>query len=343
MAVEVVNGTAAFSFPTVRFTAPDGTFAVTMNGRLRLVPGAPGNPSPRMYSLGADRAVTFTPANRPARDQAQPHLEGKWSGIGGRLPGPDDVVAFEMPPLKVAGAPAVPDTVLDSTPTASGSRRQLGEVPVHERAILPALLAAWSGVWIPAPQQAPVFRAATDTVAVYVTVRDSRGQLVPDLDQEHFQVSEDGRPVPIAVFSRDPQPLSVAVMLDMSQGASWGGTNLRAAVLSFFDALRPVDRMSLGSFGLEIAVGANLTRDRVRDRPRARRGDVARRRHAVVGSHPRSDDVGVQRNRSACRVGCDGRPRLRRIARVRGWPIGHRTPAHRTGRHGVRGALREQP
>ena len=112
---------------------------------------------------------------------------------------------------------------------------------MYERAILPAVLAAWSGVWIPAAQQAPVFRAAADNVAVYATVRDSRGQLVPDLDQEHFHVSEDGRPAPIAVFSRDPQPLSVAVMLDMSQGASWGGTNLGGAVLSFFDALGPAD------------------------------------------------------------------------------------------------------
>jgi VWFA-related protein len=111
-------------------------------------------------------------------------------------------------------------------------------------------------------QEQATFRSSVQTVVVHATVRNQDGQLVPDLTAEAFEVFEDGQRREVLQFSRDPQPLGVAMMLDMSQGASWGTAELRTAVLSFVEALRPVDRMRLGSFGLQIAVGANLTRDR---------------------------------------------------------------------------------
>jgi VWFA-related protein len=113
------------------------------------------------------------------------------------------------------------------------------------------------------PAEVPqVFRADVNAVAVHVTVRDADGRFVPGLTRDAFEILDDGRPTEVVQFSSDPQPLSVAVMLDMSQGSSWGQIDLRSAVLAFADSLKPVDRMSLGSFGLEIAVGANLTNDR---------------------------------------------------------------------------------
>jgi Ca-activated chloride channel homolog len=113
------------------------------------------------------------------------------------------------------------------------------------------------------PTQKPqTFRSGVNTVAVYATVKDAAGRFVPDLDREAFEILDDGRPTEIVLFSNDPQPLSVAIMLHMSQGASWGEVDLRRAIVSFVDSLQPADRVSLGSFGLEIAVGANLTNDR---------------------------------------------------------------------------------
>ena len=109
---------------------------------------------------------------------------------------------------------------------------------------------------------AQTFRSGIQTVAVYATVRDSNGRFVTDLPRDAFEIVDDGRPTEIVLFSSDPQPLSVAIMLQMSQSASWGAADLRGAVLAFVDALEPSDRVSLGSFGIEIAVGANLTNDR---------------------------------------------------------------------------------
>jgi hypothetical protein len=104
--VRVENGEGTFSFSPVRFAASDGTFIVTVAGRLRLVPG---DAAPRMYMFWADRAVAFTPVNRPARDPAEPKPEGGASVSSRPIPGPDEVVAFEMPPLNAPGAPPVPD------------------------------------------------------------------------------------------------------------------------------------------------------------------------------------------------------------------------------------------
>jgi Ca-activated chloride channel family protein len=111
-----------------------------------------------------------------------------------------------------------------------------------------------------AAQQA--FRAAVDTVPVYATVRDADGRLVPNLTREAFQILDNGKPVEVAVFSNEPQPLRVAVMLDASNsvGAIGRGGTLDT-VLAFMRALGPADRASLGTFGAEIAVGANRTND----------------------------------------------------------------------------------
>jgi Ca-activated chloride channel family protein len=134
---------------------------------------------------------------------------------------------------------------------------------------LAACGAALAGLSLGAQQ--PAFRAAAQTVAVYATVQDSDGRLAPDLSQHDFLLFEDGHPKPITVFSTDPQPLRVAVMLDQSMdnmafgsaaGVATAGAPLRASVMAFTDALDQADRVSVGSFGLEIAVGANLTRDR---------------------------------------------------------------------------------
>ena len=107
-----------------------------------------------------------------------------------------------------------------------------------------------------------VFRTGVYTVPVYATVQDAEGRLVPNLPKDAFQVYDDGQPVDISVFSTEPQPLSVAVMLDTSSSVrAVGRPGQPEAVLAFMRALGPADRASLGTFGAEIAVGANRTND----------------------------------------------------------------------------------
>src|ERR1700688_5014853 len=57
-------------------------------------------------------------------------------------------------------------------------------------------------------------RTTVTLVVVPVTVKDSQGELVTDLQQNDFRVFEDGVEQPIALFSADAFPLSVAVLID---------------------------------------------------------------------------------------------------------------------------------
>lgn len=53
-------------------------------------------------------------------------------------------------------------------------------------------------------------------VEVPTIVKDSKGNLVAGLTWRDFKVYENGRPVHLAFFSTDPQPLSIAYVIDQS-------------------------------------------------------------------------------------------------------------------------------
>jgi len=125
-----------------------------------------------------------------------------------------------------------------------------------------ACAAALAALSAPLPAQQITFRAGVETVAVYATVRDRDHRLVTGLTKDAFEVLDEGKRTAITVFSSEPQPLSVAIMLDMSGSMSGTFDQLRRSVLAFVNALRPEDRARIGTFGTEIAVGANLTNDR---------------------------------------------------------------------------------
>src|SRR4029077_15902846 len=57
-------------------------------------------------------------------------------------------------------------------------------------------------------------RTTVSLVVVPVTVKDSAGELVTDLQQNDFRVFEDGVEQPIALFSADAFPLSAAILID---------------------------------------------------------------------------------------------------------------------------------
>jgi VWFA-related protein len=56
-----------------------------------------------------------------------------------------------------------------------------------------------------------------DVVNVLCTVRDRNGALVKDLDQDHFEIREDGKPQQIRYFARETDlPLTLGLLVDVS-------------------------------------------------------------------------------------------------------------------------------
>jgi VWFA-related protein len=121
--------------------------------------------------------------------------------------------------------------------------------------VVAASLTATAGV-------AAQFRSSVSTVAVYATVGESDGRLITDLEQSDFTLLDNGVEVPIALFSNDPQPITVALMLDMSGSMVRRFVTVRESTLWFINALAPGDRAQIGSFGEEVAISPLLTGDK---------------------------------------------------------------------------------
>jgi Ca-activated chloride channel family protein len=126
-------------------------------------------------------------------------------------------------------------------------------------AVVCVLALAPAGV---AVQQA-TFRQGVDIVRVHASVQDREGRLLTALTRGDFELVDNGRPVEIVAFSNDPQPLTLALMLQMSWSMAPHYGRLTASARHLIDALRPVDRIRVGTFTNEVAVSPFLTADRV--------------------------------------------------------------------------------
>ncbi len=121
------------------------------------------------------------------------------------------------------------------------------------RLLITASLLAFAVASTQAFQQ-PTFKSGAKTVAVYATVTDKDGRLVPDLAQEDFEIRDSGKTQPIAVFSNEVQPISVVIMLDRS-GSMRGNFGLvEAAGEAFVRAMLPADRARIGSFAEKVQI-----------------------------------------------------------------------------------------
>src|SRR5215212_875543 len=63
---------------------------------------------------------------------------------------------------------------------------------------------------------AQTFRGSVTTVEIPVTVTDTANRLITGLTKDDFEVFEDGDPEPITQFSDKRTPVSVGVLLDIS-------------------------------------------------------------------------------------------------------------------------------
>lgn len=122
--------------------------------------------------------------------------------------------------------------------------------------LLPGLTAT-----LPADQQV-TFRSGTTTVAVYATVTDRSGRLVPDLREEHFEVYDNGRLQQLTLFKSDVQPITVVVMLDTSGSMTFYLDLLKQGAEQFVLRLLPDDRARVGSFSDKIRISPTFTGNR---------------------------------------------------------------------------------
>jgi Ca-activated chloride channel family protein len=114
----------------------------------------------------------------------------------------------------------------------------------------------------PGAQAQQTFRAETQTVAVYATVTDARGNLVTDLKASDFQIADDGHKRPITVFKSDIQPITVVILLDRSPSLFGVATRTQDAAGEFTRHFLPRDRACLGTFSQVVSLDPAFSADR---------------------------------------------------------------------------------
>ncbi len=110
--------------------------------------------------------------------------------------------------------------------------------------------------------QTPTFRGETRLVVLHATVKDSRGQILSDLDRGAFTVLEDGKTQPISLFRRDDVPVTIGLVIDNSGSMKDIRGNVEAAAMAFVRASNPLDDAFVVSFADKVRVDVPLTRDR---------------------------------------------------------------------------------
>jgi Ca-activated chloride channel family protein len=102
-------------------------------------------------------------------------------------------------------------------------------------------------------------RSDRHIVSLFATVTDARGRLVPNLTKEDFEVLDNGKLQPLAVFEHVVQPISVVVMLDTSGSMTQSIGPMRSAAEQFLIQLRPEDQARVGAFNDRIQISPRFT------------------------------------------------------------------------------------
>src|SRR5262245_53503107 len=105
-----------------------------------------------------------------------------------------------------------------------------------------------------ANQQGPTFSSANRTVAVYATVTDAGGRLVPDLGREVFAIDDNNKRQELTLFANDIQPITVVMLLDRSGSMRANFELVEQAAEAFVKAMMPADKARIGSFASRIQV-----------------------------------------------------------------------------------------
>jgi VWFA-related protein len=105
-------------------------------------------------------------------------------------------------------------------------------------------------------------RVTTTLVTIPVTVMDRNGHYIPNLQEKDFKVFENGVEQQIAYFAPVETPVTVALLLDVSDSTRFRIEDIQKAAIAFLDKLRSNDQVILIAFDDKIHVMSELTSNR---------------------------------------------------------------------------------
>lgn len=129
----------------------------------------------------------------------------------------------------------------------------------RSRASLPAPAPAQQSV----PESQRPLRVQVQLVNLFVTARDNKKRIVPDLKQEDFRVREDGQEQKVEYFSREVAlPVTLGMLLDTSGSEEHMLGAIQQAASRFLrHTLRKGDLAMVISFDMDVNLLADFTQD----------------------------------------------------------------------------------
>ncbi|MEO8070263.1 MAG: VWA domain-containing protein, partial [Acidobacteriota bacterium] len=97
---------------------------------------------------------------------------------------------------------------------------------------------------------------------IYATALDRYGEMVLDLDRSNFQVFDDGRRQELMTFVKGLQPITAALLMDMSASMTLNLDLQRDAAEQFVIRMLPGDRAMTGAFSDRVDIAGAVTADR---------------------------------------------------------------------------------
>ena len=103
-------------------------------------------------------------------------------------------------------------------------------------------------------------RTGVELVSLSVTVTEA-GRYVTGLERDEFEVYEDGVKQSISFFSREQQPIALAILLDTSASMDRRLDTAQEAAVGFARRMRPDDTMTVIDFDSQVRVLQTFTSD----------------------------------------------------------------------------------
>jgi len=168
------------------------------------------------------QAIPDAPAPQP-HTPASPVFQGITPGSGTTADSNNDDLNAAIPPAPApaAATPAADEPPADQTPPETPAN---GQGPSTFR-----------------------FKVVTNFVEVPVTVKDSKGNLVPRLTWRNFHVLENGQPQRMVLFTVDPFPISAAIVVDQSLPADTM-KKVNESLAALQGAFTPQDEISVFTY-----------------------------------------------------------------------------------------------
>jgi Ca-activated chloride channel family protein len=132
-----------------------------------------------------------------------------------------------------------------------------------------------------------VFSSEAKLVVLHAVVKNARGELVTNLNQDAFRVYENGKAQSIALFRRDDIPVSLGLLIDNSGSMRTLRAKVEAAALTCVRASNPEDEVFVLNFADKPRLDVGFTSDA----------------HVLEAGIARLDSIGGTAMRDAIAVG----------------------------------------